>query len=314
MKRDVMICEMAPRDGLQVLNRSAKVPLEMRVRLVETLQRAALPYIEAGAFVSPKRIPAMEDSAELFGRLSPYTGELAALVPNRKYYGQMRDVGNVDTVALFVSASEAYSRKNTRMSVDEALAAALDVAASAVADGYRVRAHISGAFRDLTEENGPTPEQKTVEVCERLRAARGDMVLALADTDGRAGEEDVERVLAAIGERLGFDGIGVHLHDRAGRGMAKVQAAYDAGVRVFDSAVGGIGGNPSALADPVGNVATEELVALFEGGGVTTGVDMAALTDAGRIVWEMSKLVDEPRPPSRRLAENLRRSDSDRSG
>ena len=283
---------MSPRDGLQALNRAAVVPLEDRIRLVEALQRARLYYIEVGAFVSAGRSPAMADSAELFARLSPYDGELAALVPNMKYLEKCAAVPGVDTVALFVSASESYSLKNTRMTVDEALAAAEEVTAAARGKGYRVRAHVSGAFRDLSSDNGPTPAAAVVRVCERLRAAGGsDMVLALADTDGNAGAEDLGRVIPAIETALGLDGMGVHLHDRAGAGVRNARVAWDLGIRVFDSAVGGIGGNPTAVDDPAGNVATELLVGMFEGIGVATGVDRDALGEAVAIVREMAATV-----------------------
>ena len=291
MQREVILCEMSPRDGLQALNRAAVIPLEDRVCLVTALQRARLYYIEAGAFVSARRIPAMADSAELFERLTPYEGELAALVPNMKYFEKCANVPNVDTVALFVSASEAYSLKNTRMTIDEALFAATEVCAAAMAKGHRVRAHVSGAFRDLTGENGPTPAADVVRVCERLRdAGGGGMVVALADTDGNAGEEDLQRVIPAVESALGLDRVGVHLHDRAGAGVGNARVAWDLRIRVFDCAVGGIGGNPTALDDPAGNVATEKLVEMFEEMGVSTGVDRGALGEAVVMVGEMAAL------------------------
>lgn len=291
MPRDVLLCEMSPRDGLQALNRAAVIPLDHRVRLVQTLQRARLYYIEAGAFVSARRIPAMADSTELFERLAPYAGELAALVPNMKYFEKCAAVPNVDTVALFVSASEAYSLKNTRMPIDEALSAATEVCARAMERGYGVRAHVSGAFRSLTGENTPTPADEVVRVCKRLRAAGGDtMVVALADTDGNAFEDDLQRVIPAVGDAMGLENVGVHLHDRGGRGVENARVAYGLGVRVFDAAVGGIGGNPTALDDPAGNVATEALVAMFSEMGVATGIDGRALNEAVAIVREMAAL------------------------
>ena len=106
-----------------MLNRGATIPLDDRVALIEALQAAGLPYIEAGAFVSAKRIPAMADTPELFKRLSPYDGQLAVLVPNLKHFERAAGTPNLDAVALFVSASEYYSRKNTRMSIEETLTA-----------------------------------------------------------------------------------------------------------------------------------------------------------------------------------------------
>ena len=292
MRRDVILCEMAPRDGLQALNRASVIPLDQRVRFIETLQRARLHYIEAGAFVSAKRMPAMADSAGLFARLTAYDGELAALVPNMKYFEKCAAASNVDTVALFVSASEAYSLKNTRMTIVEALNAAAEVCAAALGKGYGVRAHVSGAFRSLTRENTPTPADEVVRVCERLRAAGGEgMTVALADTDGNAREDDLRRIVPTVEAAMGLEGVGVHLHDRGGRGVDNARVAYELGVRVFDSAVGGIGGNPTAVDDPAGNVATELLVEMFEGMGVATGLDREALDAAVAMIREMEARV-----------------------
>jgi len=302
---------MAPRDGLQMLNRRATIPLEARVALVVALQRAGLHYIEAGAFVSPRRVPAMADSAELFARLSPYAGELAALVPNLAHFERCAAAANVDTVALFVSASAPYSLANTRMTVDEALAAAGEVTEAALARGYRVRAHLSGAFRDLTEANGETPAAETVRVIERLRAFHAPMVVALADTDGRATEGDVARVVSHVAGALGLENLSVHLHDREGNGMAKARAAYALGVRIFDAAAGGIGGNPTVLADAAGNLATEALVQALEAQGARTGINWEALIDAGAIITNMAAQAGGPPPPSDVLAAALRaRGDS----
>jgi hydroxymethylglutaryl-CoA lyase len=192
------------------------------------------------------------------------------------------------------------------MTVDEALAAAGEVARAAVVRGYGVRAHVSGAFRDLTETNGETPAAETVRVIERLRAAHAPMVVALADTDGRAGEADVERVVSHVARTLGLYGVAVHLHDRGGNGLAKARAAYALGVRIFDAAAGGIGGNPTVLADAAGNLATEALVRALEVQGARTGVDWEALVDAGSIITKMAARVGDPPPPSETLAAALR--------
>lgn len=305
MSRDVSICEMSPRDGLQVVNRAAKLPLSERVVLIETLQEAGLPYIEAGAFVSVNRVPAMADTADLLARCHPYEGQLAALVPSEKHYRRFAEATNVDTVALFVSASEAYSLKNTRMTVDEALDAALGVARLAIRDGYQVRAHVSAAFRDPAGENMLTSHAAVERVCARLRSVQAGMVIALADTDGSAAPEDVENVLGRLQQAGDLAGIGVHLHDRGGRAIEKARAAWHCGVRVFDTSVGGIGGNPTALDNAAGNLATEELVAMFEAMGVHTGIDWERLIDAGAIVTRMAGATGDPPPPSRSLRDAL---------
>jgi len=297
----VRICEMAPRDGLQALNRSAALALGVRLELVETLQRAGLPYIEVGSFVSPRVHLSMADTAELMGRVEPGAGQLAALVPNRKYYERFREAPNLDTVALFVSASEEYSLANTRMTIEEALDSASEVAAAARSDGYRLRAHLSGAFRDLIEANRPSSEEAVVAICGRL-LEMGCEEVALADTDGRAAPDDIERVSCAALATLGAERIGVHLHDRYGFGLTNAYVAYGAGVRTFDAAVGGIGGSKAVGAGAVGNIATEELVSLFQAMGVETGIDLNVLLEAAGIVGRMAAELGEPPPPSKLLA------------
>ena len=301
MREQVTICEMSPRDGMQVLNRSGRIPLEMRVALVQALQRANFPYVEAGSFVSERVLPHMSDTAELLARakLPEYTGQLAALVPSLKYCEKHCDTPNLTTVALFLSASETYSMKNKRVSIEDDLKDAKQIAALARSRGHRVRAHLSAAFRDLTDANRPTSADLVAGICGELLGAGCELV-ALADTDGRATIGDLERVL----RRVGVERIGVHLHDRAGDAIDKARIAYDLGIRTFDGAVGGIGG-AVAIDDSPGNVATEDLVALFASLGVETGVDLPALRDALMIVFRMTQLVGDDRPKTHLMNEIL---------
>ncbi len=300
----VKICDVTLRDGMQVLNRNALIPLRMRLRLAETLQRAHLQYIEVGSFVNPRIVSAMQDTPELFAALRPQTRQqLAALVPKLKYYRQLKQTPHVDTVALFVSASEAYSLANTRMTRAEALANAREVATAAKADGYRVRAYLSYAFRGMKSAS----EEMPVETVEELTAAlleAGCESVALSDTDGHASPHDVERIVAHVGDALGFGHLGVHLHDLHGLGLVNSLIAYRLGIRTFDSSIGGLGGN-KIVENSIGNVATEELVNMFHGLGVETGIDFDFLIRAGRIVVDMARYVGDPAPPSRILADQL---------
>jgi len=300
----VEICDVTLRDGMQALNRDAVVPIEERRRLAEALQRAGVPYLEVGSFVNPRVIPAMADTPELLAALDPAPGrELAALVPNLKYYRKLREAPHVDTVALLVSASERYSRVNTRMSREQAVAAAREVASAARGDGYRVRAYLSYAFREMGDDGDDMSADTVVGLCEQL-LEEGCQTLALSDTDGRATLRHVELTVTRLAEALGTEPLGVHLHDRYGTGLANALRAYQLGVRTFDSSVGGIGGN-RLVKNAVGNVATEELVYMFEGLGVDTGVDADALLEAGRIVHGMARRVGDPVPPSKLLKERL---------
>jgi hydroxymethylglutaryl-CoA lyase len=296
----VVICEMSVRDGMQIVNRDNRIPLDLRVRLVKALEDARLPYIEVGSFVSPKFMPAMRDTPDLLRAIPPYDGQMAALVPNSAYYGVMRqgeyDRDRLNTVALFLAVSEDYSQKNQKKSVREMLKEAQIVAKAALSDGYLLRAHLSTAFRD-PETKLETPAEETLRVCREL-LEMGCEYVTLADTDGRASPADLERVLAAFHSSIGLARVGVHLHDRYGFGIANALTAFKMGVRIFDSAIGGIGGN-KVVENSVGNIATEELALLFDRMGVSTGLNLDAVRQALQIVHEMTKLAGDPPPSSK---------------
>jgi hydroxymethylglutaryl-CoA lyase len=301
--REVTICDVSLRDGMQILNRHAVIPIEARLQVLEALIRAGLPYIEVGSFVNPRVVPAMRDTAELLARMPPYDGQIAALAPTLEYYERLRESPRVNTVALFVSASEAYSRANTRMSVAEALDAAGSVATAARQDGYGLRGYLSYAFRDETQPREETPVEKVEEICRRL-VDMGCEAVALSDTDGLATPQDIERVVGPIADRLGLDHIGVHLHDRRGLGVTNAYVAYQAGVKIFDASIGGIGG-AITVRHSVGNIATEELVAMFESIGVSTGIDVQPLIEAGCRVSQMADFVGDSPPPSKIILDEL---------
>ena len=298
--REVKICDVSMRDGMQILNRHAVIPLEARLELVRALVRAGLPYIEVGSFVNPRVVPAMRDTTALLDRMPPYGGQIAALAPTLEYYEHLKKAPRVNTVALFVSASERYSRKNTHMSVDQALDAAAKVAAAARADGYDLRGYLSFAFREKGQE---MPVDKVEGICGRLVEMGCDTV-ALSDTDGMATPRDVDRLVGHLAGTIGLAAIGVHLHDRRGLGVTNAYAAYQAGVRIFDAAIGGIGG-AITVRHSAGNVATEELVAMFDSLGVETGVDLEPLIEAGCRVSQMAEDVGDPPPPSKIVLDEI---------
>lgn len=296
---DVKICDVTLRDGLQALDREAELPLDARLRLYDALKRARLPYLEVGSFVNPRVLPAMKVTPELLAAIEPGDAEIAVLVPTLKYFEQARAAPHVHTVALLVSASEAYSRLNTRMSTAESLAAAREVTDQARREGYRARAYLSYAFRDFGAENRPQSAALVVRLCGELLAAGCEMV-AIADTNGTATPDDVERVLEAVAAGPGLERVGVHFHDRYGLGVTNSYVAYGEGVRIFDSAIGGIGGN-KMVKGSVSNVSTEELIFLFQALGVDTGTDFDALLEAGRVVEEMIERLGAPPSQSKIL-------------
>lgn len=307
---EVKVCDVTLRDGLQTLNRRAVIPIKLRLELLEALQRSRLPYLEIGSFVNRRIIPAMRDTADFIASMAPYAGQIAILVPKLSYYRELAAdrERKVNTVALFVSASELYSTTNTKMSKERAYASAAEVAAAARADGYRLRGYLSCSFRDVGQDNPPMDPALIERDCAAL-LEMGCENVALSDTDGRATPRDVERIVRPVGSALGLETLGVHLHDRYGQGIANALVAYQLGIRVFDSSIGGIGGT-RAVKNSVGNLATEELVTLFEGLGVETGVLKEPLIDAGKIVIEMARLVGDPLPPSKLLSHRLLRKDA----
>ena len=320
---DVKICEMSPRDGLQYLGGpDAKaagriVSLEQRVDLIDALIGAGLRHIEVGAFVSPKGTPQMAPSDALGQRLDPgrVAGlELAGLVPNEAGYRRFRTT-RLNVVAIFPSASESHSRKNFGgRSVDEVLALAGDVARQARSDGYAVRAHVSAAFQDMAAATEPSDLASVVRVCRAVLDDFGAAHVALADTNGTTNPVRIGEVLDAVGNALGgLNRVGVHLHDRYGTGIANAYAAWLRGVRIFDASLGGVGGSVAASVvaggdgrQMVGNIATESLVAMFEGMGVSTGVDLNALMGrAGAILHDICIRTGDFSPPSGLLREHL---------
>jgi hydroxymethylglutaryl-CoA lyase len=314
---------MSPRDGLQYLGgRDAEsagriVSLEQRVHLIDGLIGAGLRYIEAGAFVSPKGTPQMALSDSLGQQLDPGRApglELAGLVPNEAGYRRFRTT-RLNVVAIFPSASEAHSRKNFGgRGVDEVLALAGDVARQARADGYAVRGHVSAAFQDMAVATEASDLATVVRVCRALLGDFGCEYLTLADTNGTTNPARIGEVLDAVGEALGgLNRVGVHLHDRYGTGIANAYAAWLRGVKIFDASLGGVGGSVAASVvaggdgrQMVGNIATESLAAMFEGMGVSTGIDVDALmSGAGAILHEICVGAGDFSPPSGMLREAL---------
>jgi hydroxymethylglutaryl-CoA lyase len=308
---EVKICDVSLRDGMQVLNRHAVITLDARLQLVDALIRANVPYIEVGSFVNPHVVPAMADTRELLYRMPAYDGQVACLVPSLKYYEQLKLAARVNTVALFVSASEDYARKNTRMTVDQAVDAAGKVAAAARADGYRLRGYLSFAFRDPSMANGEMPVEQVERITRRL-VEMGCEAVALSDTDGMASPSDLQRVIGHVRDVMGLEHIAVHLHDRRGLGITNAYAAYQEGIRIFDSSIGGIGG-AITVRHSIGNISTEELVSMFDSIGVETGIEVEPLIEAGCRVSQMADYVGDPPPPSRIILDELakRRADAE---
>lgn len=263
--RRVHLREVGPRDGLQA---EAPIPVDARVELVDALAATGLTEIEAGSFVSPKAVPSMAATADVFARIDRRPGvAYVALVPNRRGAELAVDAG-ADGLTVTVSASAAYSEKNVHMSIEESVAAAGEI--RAVAGDLPIDAVISCAFGSPYE--GDIAPAAVHAIAERLRALGADRI-TLADTTGMATPPRIAAVLALTGTD-----VGLHLHETRGTALVNAYAAVQAGVTRFDTALGGTGGSPFA-AGAAGNLATEDLVYLLDELGVATGVDLDRLLD-----------------------------------
>jgi isopropylmalate/homocitrate/citramalate synthase len=270
----VTIVEVGPRDGLQ--NDPRLFPVEARIAFIEALAAAGATVIETGAFVSPKAVPQMASSDAVMQRLDRRPDvRYLALVPNEKGYERAREAG-VDAIALFASATEAFSQANIRASIDESFARFEPVARRAKADGVWVRGYVSVAFH--CPYAGVTDPKQAIAVAKRLLDLGCDEI-SIADTIGHAVPAEVGRLLGLAIDAIPLDKLALHFHDTGGRALDNVDAALAHGVAIFDSAAGGMGGCPYAPGAP-GNLGTEALVRHLEGRGVATGIDADAVARA----------------------------------
>jgi hydroxymethylglutaryl-CoA lyase len=270
----VTVREVGPRDGLQP---EAPVPVAERVALIGALLAAGVTTIEVAAFVSPRAVPAMAGAAEVVAALPPPgAARYVALVPNVRG-AEMAVAAGLGALTVTVSASEAYSRRNVGMSVDESLDQVAAIRA-AVGPGVDLDVVVSCAFGSPYE--GDVAPDAVAGLGRRALAGGAD-ALTFADTTGMATPRRVADLLAATGT-----GVGLHLHDTRGTALVNAYAALEAGVTRYDTAVGGLGGSPFA-AGAGGNLATEDLVHLCDDLGVATGIDLGGLLAASARVAEM---------------------------
>ncbi len=295
----VRLVEVGARDGLQ--NEASCLPVDTRVALVERLADCGLRTIEAGAFVSPRWVPQMAGSDEVLRQLHPRAGvTYTALVPNVQGLDMALAAGCRE-VAVFAAASEAFSQKNINCSIAQSLERFEPVLAKAREAGVAVRGYVSCVLG--CPFSGAVPVAQVVAVIQALYAM-GCYEISLGDTIGTGTPSATRRLIEACAGEVPISALAGHFHDTYGMAVANVQAAWQAGVRVFDSSVSGLGGCPYSPG-ATGNVATEELVYLFEGQGIATGVDLAALIEAG--VWVDSQL---QRSGASRVAKALRANSS----
>ena len=275
---EVRMVEVGARDGLQ--NEAKTVSTADKIALIDRLAAAGIPMIEAGAFVSPKWIPQMADSAEVLKGIARRPGvRYPVLVPNMKGFEAAMAAG-VDEIAVFAAASETFSRRNTNCTIAESFERIAPVAESAKARRVAVRGYVSCVV-DCPYE-GPIPPAAVATVAERL-IALGCYEVSLGETIGTATPNRVGAMLDRVMTVVPPSRLAVHFHDTYGQALANLMPALERGIAVIDSSVAGLGGCPYAKG-AAGNVASEDVLYLLNGLGIRTGVDLAALAAAGRFV------------------------------
>ncbi|OAF19613.1 hydroxymethylglutaryl-CoA lyase [Bradyrhizobium neotropicale] len=294
MSDPVRIIEMGPRDGLQ--NEKTPVSVEARIAFVEALVAAGLNTVEVGAFVSAKAIPQMASSDAVLRGVSHIEGaEFHVLVPNEKGYEAARAAG-AKVVSVFAAASEGFSRANINCSVAESIERFKPVMARARTDGVKVRGYISCVLG--CPFDGEIKPKAVADLAGTLWDL-GCYEISLGDTIGVGTPTKAKEMLRAVSASIPAAHLAMHFHDTYGQALANLYAGMEEGVRVIDSAAGGLGGCPYAPG-ATGNVATEDVVYMLEGMGISTGIDMEKLLAATN---EISRLLG--RPPASRVATAL---------
>ena len=275
----VRIVEVGPRDGLQ--NESLTLSVADRIEFCLGLIDAGLPVVEPGAFVSPKWVPQMAGSEDVFKALPKDRAQLPMLVPNRQGFERARSAG-VSAIAIFTAASDTFNLKNTNATMEESIRRFGEFVGEAKKDSMFVRGYISTCFGCPYE--GPVAPARVAEVARRLIELGCDEI-SLGDTIGAGVPTQVDDVIEAVLASAELSRLGVHFHDTRGTALANVLRALELGVAIVDSSAGGLGGCPYAPGAS-GNLATEDLLYMLHGMKIETGVDLAKVAAASRRIGE----------------------------
>ncbi|MCX4149953.1 MULTISPECIES: hydroxymethylglutaryl-CoA lyase [Paraburkholderia] len=274
----VKIVEVGPRDGLQ--NEPTFVPTAMKVELIGRLVRAGVTTIEAAAFVSPKWVPQMADGFQVLREIDRHQGVVfSALVPNLKGLEAALEA-KCDEVAVFAAASETFSQKNINCSIAESIDRFAPVLERALREGVRVRGYVSCVLG--CPFDGEIDPHQVALVASGLYQM-GCYEISLGDTIGTGTPLNARRMIEACAKDVPVSALAGHFHDTRGMAIANVYAALQSGIAIFDSSVSGIGGCPYSPG-ATGNVATEDVVYLCDELGLTTGVNLPALVEAGEFI------------------------------
>ncbi|MEO6986548.1 MAG: hydroxymethylglutaryl-CoA lyase [Paralcaligenes sp.] len=285
MTEFIVINEVGPRDGLQ--SQSKHVSLEGKLELIRGFVKAGIRSIEAASFVSPKSVPQMADADLLYPQLpEPGTVHYSALVPNLRGLERARAAGAKE-IAVVLSATETMNQRNINMDLATSVATCAATLKQAGEYGMRRKAYIAVAFECPYE--GAVSIEQVLRLCDDMAAAGADEIV-IADTIGAANPAQVKQLATECVARFGAQRLSAHFHDTRSFALANIWAAIEAGIRKFDSSIGGLGGCPFATG-AAGNVATEDVAVFAAQCGFTTGVDIAALRN---VVATAERLVGQP--------------------
>ncbi|MGI2260047.1 hydroxymethylglutaryl-CoA lyase [Shewanella sp. GXUN23E] len=282
--KQISLFEVGARDGLQ--NERA-VPLEAKIALINALAEAGVKRIETGSFVSPKWVPQMADSQAVFAGITRHTGvRYSALTPNMQGLAGAIDA-RADEVAVFASASEAFSQRNINCSIEESIERFIPLIDKAKQLNLPVRGYVSCTLGCPYE--GEIAVSEVVRVSEILYKL-GVYEISLGDTIGIGTPDKARNMLKAVAEKVPVEQLALHFHDTRGQALANILACLDTGVSTIDTSVAGLGGCPYAKGAS-GNLASEDLVYMLHGMGIETGIDLLKLAHAGH---EISRVLGRP--------------------
>jgi hydroxymethylglutaryl-CoA lyase len=281
-KRDVTICEVGPRDGLQMA--ATRMATETKIRWIAAIAAAGMPEIEVGSFVPARVIPQMADTEQVVRAAVQIPGlTVVALAPNVRG-AQNAYAAGVDRITLPVSVSEGHSRANLNKTPDDAIAEIRRVVAWVREQPRKVEIEAACSTAFGCSIDGLVPEENVVRITAALADAGVDTV-ALADTVGYANPAQIRSVVRAVRAEIGSTLDGLHLHDTMGLGLANALAGLEEGIRNFDSSLAGLGGCPYAPGAS-GNIVTEDLVFMLESMGFATGISLPKLFEARTILHD----------------------------
>jgi hydroxymethylglutaryl-CoA lyase len=281
LPKQVKMVEVGPRDGLQ--NEPGDVSTEARIALIDRLSDTGLGVIEAGSFVSPKWVPKMADTGAVLAGIRRRDGvSYPVLVPNMKGLEAALAAGARE-IAIFAAASESFSQKNINCSIAESLERFAPVCDRALGQGLRVRGYVSCVLGCPYE--GAVAPAAVAAVAGRL-AELGCYEISLGDTIGVGTPLAAQTMVDTVAEGVPRDSLAVHFHDTYGQALANILACLERGVAIVDASVSGLGGCPYARG-ATGNVASEDVLYMLDGLGITTGVDLDTLAGAGRFIGEV---------------------------